>query len=100
MASALAHRGPDDFGLHLAGPLGLAQHRLSIIDLEHGHQPMVDGRFALVANGEIYNFIEPECSRSRCTMPGAASSCWRAIVSASSLSTTLSCRTGSCSPRS
>ncbi len=58
MASALAHRGPDDFGLHLAGPLGLAQHRLSIIDLEHGHQPMVDGRFALVANGEIYNFIE------------------------------------------
>ena len=58
MAAALAHRGPDDLGVHVAGSLGLANARLSIIDLEHGHQPMVDGRFALVANGEIYNFIE------------------------------------------
>jgi len=58
MAAALAHRGPDDLGVHVAGPLGLAQRRLSIIDLEHGHQPMVDERFALVANGEIYNYIE------------------------------------------
>jgi len=58
MAAALAHRGPDDLGVHVAGPLGLANGRLSIIDLEHGHQPMVDERFALVANGEIYNYIE------------------------------------------
>ncbi|MGH7334852.1 MAG: asparagine synthase (glutamine-hydrolyzing) [Candidatus Rokuibacteriota bacterium] len=58
MAAALAHRGPDDLGLYVAGPLGLAQTRLSIIDLEHGHQPMVDGPLALAANGEIYNFIE------------------------------------------
>lgn len=58
MAAALAHRGPDELGVHVAGPLGLANARLSIIDLEHGHQPMVDERLALVANGEIYNFIE------------------------------------------
>jgi len=58
MAAALAHRGPDDLGIHVAGSLGLANARLSIIDLAHGHQPMVDGRLSLVANGEIYNFIE------------------------------------------
>jgi asparagine synthase (glutamine-hydrolysing) len=58
MAAALAHRGPDDMGIHLAGPLGLAQTRLAIIDLEGGHQPMVDGGLALAANGEIYNFVE------------------------------------------
>jgi asparagine synthase (glutamine-hydrolysing) len=45
-------------GVHLAGPVGLAQTRLSIIDLERGHQPMVDGPLALAANGEIYNFVE------------------------------------------
>jgi asparagine synthase (glutamine-hydrolysing) len=58
MAAALAHRGPDDLGIHMAGPLGLASARLSIIDLEHGHQPMVEAGLSLVANGEIYNFIE------------------------------------------
>ena len=58
MAAALVHRGPDDLGVHVAGPLGLVNARLSIIDLEHGHQPMLDDRFALVANGEIYNFVE------------------------------------------
>jgi len=58
MAAALAHRGPDDLGVHVAGSFGLAQTRLSIIDLERGHQPMVDGRLTLAANGEIYNFVE------------------------------------------
>src|SRR6185436_18135869 len=58
MAAALAHRGPDDLGIHMAGPLGLASARLSIIDLAHGRQPMVDAGLSLVANGEIYNFIE------------------------------------------
>jgi asparagine synthase (glutamine-hydrolysing) len=58
MAEVLAHRGPDDLGVHVAGPVGLANTRLSIIDLEGGHQPMVDARLALVANGEIYNFVE------------------------------------------
>jgi asparagine synthase (glutamine-hydrolysing) len=58
MGDALAHRGPDDLGVHVAGPLGLLQTRLSIIDLEGGHQPMADGAFTLVVNGEIYNFVE------------------------------------------
>jgi len=58
MAALLAHRGPDDVGIHVDGPLGLAQTRLAIIDLEGGHQPMVDGPLVLVANGEIYNFVE------------------------------------------
>jgi asparagine synthase (glutamine-hydrolysing) len=58
MAAALAHRGPDDVGIHVAGPVGLAQTRLSIIDLERGHQPMVEDGLALAANGEIYNFVE------------------------------------------
>lgn len=56
----LRHRGPDDSGVHLAGPVGLAHTRLSIIDLAGGHQPIasVDGRYALVANGEVYNHVE------------------------------------------
>jgi len=58
MAAALAHRGPDDLGVHVAGPFGLAQTRLSIIDLTGGHQPMVDGHLTLAANCEIYNLVE------------------------------------------
>src|SRR5262249_50089217 len=55
------HRGPDDGGEYFDGPLALGHRRLSILDLsEHGHQPMVspDDRYAIVYNGEIYNFIE------------------------------------------
>jgi asparagine synthase (glutamine-hydrolysing) len=60
MAAALAHRGPDDRGIHCGGPVGLAQTRLSIIGLATGHQPMVseDGQLALAANGEVYNYVE------------------------------------------
>jgi asparagine synthase (glutamine-hydrolysing) len=60
MAASLGHRGPDDQGVHLDGRLGLAHTRLSIIDLNTGHQPLFaqDGDLALVANGEIYNHIE------------------------------------------
>ena len=60
MARTLAHRGPDDHGIHCRGPVGLVQTRLSIIGLSTGHQPMVsdDGRLALAANGEVYNYIE------------------------------------------
>jgi asparagine synthase (glutamine-hydrolysing) len=60
-ARSIAHRGPDDEGLHLHGPVGLAHRRLSIIDLsESGHQPMSneDGTIWLTYNGEIYNFRE------------------------------------------
>ena len=60
MGAALAHRGPDDRGIHIAGPVGLVQTRLSIIGLATGHQPLVseDERLALVANGEVYNYLE------------------------------------------
>ena len=60
MASALHHRGPDDQGYHHSGPIALAQTRLSIIDLENGHQPMFneDETLVLVCNGEIYNSPE------------------------------------------
>ncbi|MDP6472076.1 MAG: asparagine synthase (glutamine-hydrolyzing) [Pseudomonadales bacterium] len=61
MRDTLIHRGPDDAGLWIDGSVGLAHRRLSIIDLSAaGHQPMVSacGRFALIYNGEIYNFAE------------------------------------------
>ncbi|HET7267505.1 MAG TPA: XrtA/PEP-CTERM system amidotransferase [Oleiagrimonas sp.] len=52
------HRGPDEGGLYRAAGVGLAHRRLAIIDLGHGHQPMVDedAGLALVYNGELYNF--------------------------------------------
>jgi asparagine synthase (glutamine-hydrolysing) len=60
LARRIVHRGPDKIKTHLDGTLGLAHARLSIIDLAGGDQPLFagDGRLALVANGEIYNFIE------------------------------------------
>jgi asparagine synthase (glutamine-hydrolysing) len=59
MTAALAHRGPDDAGVHVAGPTVLGHRRLSIVDLERGAQPIVDGsgpdQVVVVVNGEIYN---------------------------------------------
>jgi asparagine synthase (glutamine-hydrolysing) len=58
MRDAMHHRGPDEAGLYLANGIGLGHRRLSIIDLSHGRQPMVDeaAGLALVYNGELYNF--------------------------------------------
>lgn len=64
--NSMAHRGPDDSGVELYSltngyTLGLAQRRLSILDLSNlGHQPMhsADHRISVVYNGEIYNFQE------------------------------------------
>lgn len=59
MASALRHRGPDDFGVYVDDVVTLAQARLAIIDTTAGgHQPMAsaDGRIQVVYNGEVYNF--------------------------------------------
>ena len=60
MADTLVHRGPDDEGFFFDGPLGLAHRRLSIIDLEGGHQPLCneDQSIWVAFNGEIYNFKE------------------------------------------
>lgn len=60
MNATFAHRGPDDEGYARSGPIALAMRRLSIIDLDGGHQPMSneDGRIRVVFNGAIYNFKE------------------------------------------
>lgn len=60
MADSIAHRGPDDKGYFINGPLGLGFRRLSIIDLAGGHQPMSDAEESvwIIFNGEIYNFPE------------------------------------------
>ena len=56
----LVHRGPDDEGQYLEGPVALGMRRLSIIDVDGGHQPMSneDRTVWVVFNGEIYNFRE------------------------------------------
>jgi asparagine synthase (glutamine-hydrolysing) len=60
MVTQIIHRGPDDDGFYVSGAVGLGMRRLSIIDLEGGHQPMCneDGSIWIVFNGEIYNFPE------------------------------------------
>ena len=60
MARSIAHRGPDDEGFFISGPVGLGFRRLSIIDLAGGHQPMSDAQETVwvIFNGEIYNYRE------------------------------------------
>lgn len=61
MMRTLKHRGPDDEGIHTCDNVGLGHVRLSILDLtSSGHQPMHDesGRYTIILNGEIYNYIE------------------------------------------
>ena len=60
MTPTMTHRGPDDAGHLERGRIALGMRRLSIIDLEGGHQPIFneDGRVGVVLNGEIYNFRE------------------------------------------
>lgn len=61
LSRMLAHRGPDDGGMFVRRNVGMVFRRLSIIDLSSaGHQPMVSesGRYAIVFNGEIFNYLE------------------------------------------
>ena len=60
MTGTIVHRGPDDEGYFISGPVGLGFRRLSIIDLAGGHQPMSDAEETVwvIFNGEIYNFKE------------------------------------------
>lgn len=82
LADAMGHRGPDGRGRHVAGPVGLVQTRLAIIDLATGDQPIFattprGGRAAIVANAEIYNYVElrrdmadvPYSTQSDCEPP-------------------------------
>ena len=59
MRDSMSAGGPDDCGLFIQNEVVLAHRRLSIIDLSnHAHQPFVNDRYALVFNGEIYNYKE------------------------------------------
>ena len=61
MTDVIAHRGPDQDGVYCSDRCSLGHRRLSILDLsENGRQPMStrDGRFHIVFNGEIYNFMD------------------------------------------
>src|SRR6266705_863557 len=60
MSNAMSHRGPDDEGFEHAGGVTLGARRLSIIDIEGGHQPIhnEDSKVWVVQNGEIYNHPE------------------------------------------
>src|SRR6185369_674488 len=58
MNAAITHRGPDEDGFYVNGPLGMANRRLSIIGLADGRQPIANGDRTVwtVFNGEIYNY--------------------------------------------
>lgn len=64
MANAIIHRGPDGRGDYGRDGVAMSQVRLAIIDLETGDQPLFapsidpDAPLALIANGEIYNYVE------------------------------------------
>jgi asparagine synthase (glutamine-hydrolysing) len=60
MSETLRHRGPDEGGYFIRGPVALGHCRLTIIDTATGHQPMAtsDGHLTIIFNGEIYNYLE------------------------------------------
>ncbi|MCH8188841.1 MAG: asparagine synthase (glutamine-hydrolyzing), partial [Proteobacteria bacterium] len=59
MGARLAHRGPDGTGHYQSGSVAMVHRRLAVIDLETGDQPLYEpGGAALIANAEIYNYIE------------------------------------------
>ena len=64
MTEAIVHRGPDDEGYYIVQNIGLGFRRLSIIDLNTGHQPLSneDESIWIVFNGEIYNYKELQSS--------------------------------------
>src|SRR5688572_8610547 len=60
MMNVIKHRGPDDEGIFAIDDVTFGHKRLSIIDVAHGKQPMSthDGRYTVVYNGEVYNYLE------------------------------------------
>jgi asparagine synthase (glutamine-hydrolysing) len=60
MTDAMTHRGPNDRGTYLRPGIALGVRRLSIVDVEGGHQPVAseDGSVVAVQNGELYNHDE------------------------------------------
>src|SRR5258708_2993189 len=68
MTAVLVHRGPDDRGRLVSGPLKMGFRRLSIVDVAGGRQPMSneDGNLWIVFNGEIYNHVELRSVLQQC----------------------------------
>ena len=60
MRDIITYRGPDDEGIFIDGAVGLGHRRLSIVDIEAGHQPMTneDETLHITYNGEIYNHTD------------------------------------------
>jgi asparagine synthase (glutamine-hydrolysing) len=60
MRDVMDYRGPDDAGLWTEREIGVGHRRLSVIDIHSGKQPLSneDGRYQIVFNGEIYNYVE------------------------------------------
>ena len=60
MNDLIFHRGPDDEGFYADEWIQMGFRRLSIIDLESGHQPLMyeKDRYIIIFNGEIYNYVE------------------------------------------
>mgnify|MGYP001480454098 FL=1 len=58
MSRALRHRGPDQTGKYLDNIVTMGIERLSILDIDNGHQPIFsnNGKFVIIQNGEIYNY--------------------------------------------
>ena len=56
----MRHRGPDEGGVWHDDDAAIGFRRLSIIDIDHSHQPLswLAGRYELIFNGEIYNYLE------------------------------------------
>src|SRR5438552_3082883 len=67
MCDAMVHRGPDDAGYYVSDCVGIGMRRLSIIDIDGGHQPVhnEDRSVWVVFNGEIYNFRQLRLSLER-----------------------------------
>lgn len=67
MRDSIAYRGPDSAGEYLDERVGLGVRRLAIIDLTTGAQPIqsADGRYAIIFNGEIYNYRQLRASLER-----------------------------------
>uniref|UniRef100_A0A7V6DR25 asparagine synthase (glutamine-hydrolyzing) n=1 Tax=Desulfobacca acetoxidans TaxID=60893 RepID=A0A7V6DR25_9BACT len=84
MTATLSQRGPDDVGYFCSGPVGLGHRRLSIIDLETGHQPLSneDGSIWIVYNGELYNYREIRASLTKAGHRFATASDTEVIVHA------------------
>ena len=67
MLARIQYRGPDESGIYINNRVALGSVRLSIIDIQSGQQPLssTDGKYWIVFNGEIFNYIELKADLKR-----------------------------------